>query len=274
MDTLIKTVPEMGPDEQELTELAQRSRLTESEEQFCLLFAESNNAYGSYLQVFPDTLPQLVWGRARALLNKKEIITRVTELYSSALSPHMRIFNDIVESLTLQMKANPDELVSIEQGCCRYCWGKDFNYQFKTPREWGVEAEKLRRKRKKNEPPPEVPEDPPGGYGFNPTLPPNEHCPECSGRGTTYHYARDTRNLSVFGRAIYRGVQIDRAGNVLPKLADPNEARMELLRILVWLHTSKLPAEKGRETKTIDYQSLTLEELQNSYLDGLDPKKL
>ncbi len=265
MATDTKNIPStLSQDEKDLLALEPPVELTDEEEKFCLLFAESHNAYGSYKEAFPDTLPQLIPRKAARLLNKRHIIQRVDHLYNKAIEPSMHILKDILETMTLRVKASPAELVQIEDGCCRYCWGTDFHYQFKTPREWKVEAEKLKRRKRKDEPPPEVPEDPPGGYGFDPYREPNEGCPECAGRGVTTYRATPTKELTRYGRALYKGVKIDRAGNVLPEMYDQHAAEEMLIRILMAVQGQKLPKER-EVREAINFKDLDPQQVQATY---------
>lgn len=110
--------------------------------------------------------------------------------------------------------ADTGELVEHRLGCCRFCYGKGFRYQY-TPAEW--EAEELgsldRRSKEiatgREDP---GPPDPKGGVGFNATREPRPGCPECFGEGVSRPVFRDTSKASPAARALYAGVKVTREG--------------------------------------------------------------
>lgn len=109
--------------------------------------------------------------------------------------------------------ADPSELTQNRIGPCRFCWGEDHAYQWKTIREfdtahleWEAEEpsedapEAARRLHALREPKDD------GGYGYRMTREPNEDCPECSGLGISYVWTADTRTISPQARLLYEGV--------------------------------------------------------------------
>lgn len=110
--------------------------------------------------------------------------------------------------------ADPSELTQNRIGPCRYCWGDDHGYQWKTLREfeeehlkWEAEtppedaapaAQRLHALREPNDA---------GGYGYRLTREPNDDCPECSGLGVSYVWMADTRSISPQARLLFEGVQ-------------------------------------------------------------------
>lgn len=103
------------------------------------------------------------------------------------------------------LKADARQLTGHHIGACRYCWGIDHEYQWKTPREWR-EADEEAEKRDKPSP------SQAGGYGYRITRKPNPDCPECSGLGIPYTQFADTRDLSGDALLLFEGVKETRNG--------------------------------------------------------------
>jgi phage terminase small subunit len=108
---------------------------------------------------------------------------------------------------------DPNELSQNRTGSCRYCWGEDHNFQWKTPREF---MDAVRDAAKKNGR--TVDDDgrevinSDGGFGYDITKEPNASCPECNGLGVTYQVFPDSRKLSPNARAAYLGVKVTQRG--------------------------------------------------------------
>lgn len=108
--------------------------------------------------------------------------------------------------------ADPRELIGLKVGCCRYCYGENFGYQWRE-REYLEkldEAERLARITPNN--PALVYPDPAGGFGFNATYPPRPDCPQCHGEGIERFVPRDTDNLSDQAVLLYGGVKVKKEG--------------------------------------------------------------
>ncbi|MGN6580173.1 MAG: terminase small subunit [Bordetella sp.] len=112
--------------------------------------------------------------------------------------------------------ADPNEIVQYRRECCRYCYGEGYLWQYRTERE--REEAKTRHlaevaKAKATKLPRAAwPVFREGGLGFDPHLPPNPNCPECSGEGHGRMFIADTRNLSPALLALYGGVEVTKEG--------------------------------------------------------------
>lgn len=84
--------------------------------------------------------------------------------------------------------ANPNELSEFRRVPCRYCWGKNHAYQWRTEREFQAACDEAAAKDKP------LPTDE-GGYGYTRKREPNPDCPECDGFGWEKLILKDTRNL-------------------------------------------------------------------------------
>ena len=107
--------------------------------------------------------------------------------------------------------ADPRELIGLKVGCCRYCHGEAFGYQWRE-REYMEALEEAERMQKRfPEQDVKLP-DPGGGFGFNATLPPRPDCPQCHGEGLERFVPRDTDNLSEQALLLYGGVKVKKDG--------------------------------------------------------------
>jgi len=128
--------------------------------------------------------------------------------------------------------ADPNELIGLRVGCCRFCHGDNHRYQWRE-REYleacdAVEKRNAHPKRTGEEEP--LP-DPAGGFDYDHTRAPHDECPECRGEGVERIVARDTTKLSRGARMLYRGVKQTRNG-IEVVLADQDKALQDAIRIL------------------------------------------
>lgn len=113
--------------------------------------------------------------------------------------------------------ADANDVIQFRRICCRYCYGKNFEYQWVDQNEFlqamlvarlNNEAEKAKKKPGMEQP---LPSDA-GGFGFVRSDPPHPKCPKCRGEGTPDVYAHDTRHLKGNARYLYAGVKVTQSG--------------------------------------------------------------
>lgn len=102
--------------------------------------------------------------------------------------------------------ADVSELMQIRVGCCRFCWGKDFNYQWSYSEY--MRAVDFAMNSEKPKPAP----DASGGFGYDRNKEPNSKCPECGGDGHEWMWIADTRKLTGAAKILYNGVQRTKDG--------------------------------------------------------------
>lgn len=117
--------------------------------------------------------------------------------------------------------ADPNDLVQVRRGCCRYCYGVGHQYQW-TEAEYEAAVDKAIAAGK--EPP-----DNSGGYGYDPNAEPATECPECGGNGIAEVYVADTRKLKR--HPLYAGAEKTRTG-IKINLRDKDAALLNLSRYL------------------------------------------
>lgn len=151
---------------------------------------------------------------------------------------------DVLQRLWEKATADVNELVRVERRCCRYCWGIDHEYQWKSPREFreAFDAEIKRmfgtddldnlievgRKIDAGERIPGLPTDA-GGDGFDCTADLNPDCPECCGEGVEHVVVADTRE--ALSHPLYEGVKQTQHG-IEVKIADRAKALEQVARHL------------------------------------------
>lgn len=109
--------------------------------------------------------------------------------------------------------ADPNELTQLHRNCCRFCYGKDHNYQWRDAAEYRAAVLMAEESAPSGDdaPPPRLPTNE-GGYGFDPKLSPHAKCPKCDGDGVVDIYFADTRNLSDAGKLLFAGVKTTQHG--------------------------------------------------------------
>lgn len=156
---------------------------------------------------------------AYKLLKDPRVAARLAERKQAIIERLELTAEDVLRDVYLVASADANELTEYRVGCCRYCYGDNFQYQ-RTPNEYRtalasyIENEKYRKLA--------VAGDtrdvfgfkfnPEGGVGFDPRKPPRDDCPECFGEGVGRTVIKDTRNLSDAGKAIYAGIKETRHG--------------------------------------------------------------
>lgn len=186
------------------------ANLTQKQERFVEAYIDTRDYHEAYALAFdcsrmrPSSITTEGW---RLLRNPKvaQEIERRLEVIGEASDEKMGF--DALQALSLFLdlaRADPNELIGLRVGCCRYCHGPDHQYQW-TPAEFTNATTKAEQS---EQPLPDVA----GGLDFDRTLPPNPACPECRGEGETRIVPMDTRNLSPGGKMLYQGVKQTKDG--------------------------------------------------------------
>jgi phage terminase small subunit len=119
----------------------------------------------------------------------------------------------VLERFWMIATANPNELIEHRRICCRYCFGIDHAYQWKTEGEFERESTIAVSKGL-----PPLTED--GGFGYDATIAPHPKCPNCHGEGLGRIHANDSRSVSPSALALYAGVKQTKDGGFEVKMHD------------------------------------------------------
>ncbi|NOD33514.1 MULTISPECIES: terminase small subunit [unclassified Ruegeria] len=159
---------------------------------------------------------------ASKLLSNAKVARAIAEGRKQVESKAMLDAEGIVNLWTQIALADPNELTQHIIAPCRYCYGIEHQYQWKTEREFTERKAEVIFSMFHDEKErdvamsgaivdPRIPDDA-GGYGYRHTDPPNPACPECSGMGTEITRMADTRKLSPAARLLFDGVKETKQG--------------------------------------------------------------
>lgn len=177
--------------------------ITARQEQFCREYLLDMNATQAAIRAgYAAKGAHVVASR---LLTQPEITVRITALRDERNARLNIKADDIVKRLVAIAAADPRNLVAYHVGPCRYCWGVNHAYQWRTQRELDEAREKATEAGKK------LPTEA-GGFGFKSSLAPNADCPECAGYGKGFTVIRDTRTLDPRDALLFQGVKQTREG--------------------------------------------------------------
>lgn len=160
------------------------------------------------------------------ILRKPHVQAAIEASKAETLKKLALTADDIVAKLELIATADPAKLTGHHIGACRYCWGIEHRYQWRTYREY-TEAVELHMLKGEaycaNHPEP----DAEGGMGYRKTARPNPDCPECEGLGQPYVVFADTRDMDPAERELFLGVKQTQHG-IEYKMADKAHALDQL----------------------------------------------
>lgn len=163
------------------------------------------NGTAAYLSVSPESTR----GSASVMARKWLMDARVQFMIQrreQELADASPLTVDLVrQHLAEIVKADPRDLIDYRRGACRYCHGKDHQYQ-RTPQEVR-EAVKEYKVLHKTDDPLCLLFDAQGGVGFNPNKDPHPDCPECFGRGEGYTYAKDLRLIPASAARLFSTIE-------------------------------------------------------------------
>jgi phage terminase small subunit len=243
--------------------------LTPEDEAFCQLYAKTGNGTRSYLAAF-DYVGENAAANASAKLRQPRIKARVEEIRERT---RLRLANVVgltapkVAQMFFEMAtADPNELIGLRIGCCRYCHGDGHLYQWKE-HEYLTELErweKLAPSIKAATPMPDVA----GGLAFDQTAEPHPECPNCMGEGQERIVARDTTQLSDGGRLLFQGVKSTRNG--LEVLMADRAKALEMAARVAGLLKDNAKVDVNLLARTVTTAALTPEEAQKGYMAMLE----
>jgi len=194
-------------------------KLTDKQEKFALnVGLKGMTQAAAYVDAYDagQLLPDVAAKRGQGVAANMKVATRINTLREEQSRLAVQDFSMSVKELMntyIQIfLTDPNELISMRVGCCRYCWGRGGGYQWRD-REY---MDELARVEKANERLPVEKHQPlpapQGGFGFNLALDPNPECLECSGEGVMRVVPKDTTKLSPGALHLYRGVKVTKDG--------------------------------------------------------------
>lgn len=170
----------------------------------------------------PATAPATA-SRLLTYVNVQNAIAEGMRAKLEALDPEL---DAVIARLWAVATVDRTEITKRHVGCCRYCWGHNHDYQWKTEREYREAVDRWRLLPPKAQEMNERPTDD-GGYGYRVTTKANPECPECAGLGVPYTVFVDTDDLTPEARMVFEGVKETQQG-IEYKLSD----RMKALELI------------------------------------------
>lgn len=166
--------------------------------------------------------------QASMLLARPEVQERVREAHEAYLRRNEATQDMVLARMLAKATADPRALTELHRGCCRYCWGKGNQYQYKPSelREARAEWERAEAERQAKGLAPSV-FDEGGGVGYNPKNAPNPECPECFGDGEQRVVFKDTRDLPPDAAMLYEGVEVTQHG-LKVRISSPTDALLHV----------------------------------------------
>lgn len=244
--------------------------VTPLEAQFCEAVIKLRSPVRAYHSVAggPDVPWTLCESRAAALMRQPGVKAHIKQLREDAQNLKYQAGKITVEEVLRQFlvlaNADPNELISLTRGCCRYCHGESHQYHW-TQREYlralsdweGLDGA-LR-----------TPRNMPligGGLDFDGTREPHPSCPECFGEGVERVTAKDTTQLSEGGQLLFQGVKVTKDGLEI-KMADRQKALDSVARILgAYKDTVDLTAKLSGAIAAVHQAVSNPAEAQQAYL--------
>lgn len=236
---------------------AKTQRLTDRQQRFIMEYLIDFNAAAAAVRAgYSKHSARHV---ASEILTYPHIQEKIKEAQET-LSEKLQITQEwVLERYKLIEAADPNELVEHRRFACRYCYGKDFNYQWRTK----VEYEQAKQEAILKEAP--TPTDK-GGYGYTTKKDPNPDCPMCDGDGLNKVFFHDTRKLSRGAMALFAGVKKDKHGIDI-RLHDKVTALNQIARHLGFFEKDHKVEVSGKLDTTVALDALskiTEENIQKS----------
>lgn len=187
-----------------------KKKLTASERAFVAAFVVNDNAAESYRSTHSvKNLTEIaVASRAYRVVKRQHVADAIEVARKKVGDTFLFDAKDVLMEWLDIATADPNELTSYQRRCCRHCYGKNHNYQWRDAEEYAGEIASVidnnASKKGKNAKP--LP-DAAGGYGFNFALRPHPDCTHCRGEGIGTMFVHDTTKLSRKARKLFGGVQ-------------------------------------------------------------------
>lgn len=236
-----------------------KDKLTPKQEMFVKEYLVDLNATQAYLRAGYNVKSEDV-----AAVNAKRLLSNAKIEYAIQEAMNKRTERtEITADAVLQRwwdiaTADPNEIIHLRRVCCRHCYGKEYQYQWRDAEEYQQAVQHAIRSAKEDETP--LIPDNTGGYGYNKLARPNAHCPYCSGEGNPEVHVEDTRDLGPKARLLYAGIKQTREG-IEVKFQDQAKALENVakhLGMFVEKHE-----HTGKDGGPIQTQGLTDEELDS-----------
>lgn len=206
--------------------------LTPKQEAFCLAFVDCGSAVDAYESAYAAGGSSRATARVNAyrVLRNPKVAARLRELQDAAASRSLRSTAALIAELEEMVGIDPNELVRLDVGSCRHCWGEGGGYQWRDSAELAAAQAAYEAARETSKPVPAP--DPSGGLGYQPAREPNPECGHCAGSGVPRAVFSSTADVSPGARRLLKGLELFPDGSVKRLLLhDQTALRIELHRL-------------------------------------------
>lgn len=224
-------------------------KLTAKQEAFARYFVEYQNASSAYRMAYDiswNIQPSTVWSEGSRTLAHPLVAARVQELLQAAAAQTIVKARDVLQAQLDIAGADANELIRVESRNCRHCYGVGHAYQWQEL-EWmqkAAAALDLGVNPLTNQPVMRAPSDI-GGFGYDPRREPNPECPQCYGAGLRVVFVTDSAKLTGKARRLYKGVKLGAKGDLEVLMANSEDARKEVAKLLGAYQTDGKVGELG-----------------------------
>lgn len=204
--------------------MVDRNVLNEKQAKFLEVYWATGNKAEAYRRSHDPFVLSHIAARRGADLAANPLIVEAMQFMREQITERTGVTSaDVLLRFLDIADADPDELIGLRVGACRYCYGDGGDYQWRA-REYMAAVTKAERN---DDPLPDIA----GGFGYDHTAPANDDCEECRGEGIERVVARDTSKLSPGAKLLYGGVKVTKNG-VEIIIADRVKARENVARII------------------------------------------
>ena len=199
----------------------------------------ASTAYRLAYNVGYGTQPQVVWNDASRVMENPHVAVRIVELQALAAASTIVKAREVLQDQVDIAKADANALIRVESKCCRHCWGVGHAYQWQDLEYAFKAAEAVDAGVK--------PPSDHGGFGFDPQREPNPACPadNCRGAGIRIVFVGDSAKLTGRERKMYKGIKLGSNGQLEVLMANSEDARKEVAKMLGAYQTEGKVGELG-----------------------------
>jgi hypothetical protein len=181
--------------------------------------ANGMNATRAYMTIHPKAKATTARSEGPRLLQNQVIGARVSHLSAERAKKFEVDGEELLRQTAAVANADHRHLTQYVYRCCRFCHGKDHEYQ-RTVAEMRRDRKKFEREELEREAKAMLADktfharefDEEGGDGFNEWADPHAECPNCFGKGLGRMEIADTRTLPAEAAILFAGVEETKDG--------------------------------------------------------------
>ena len=186
-------------------------KLTPKQEMFVKEYLIDLNATQAYLRAGYKVSENVAAVNAKRLLSNAKIDAAIQKAVNKRAERTEITADKVLQRWWDIATADPNDIIHLRRVCCRHCFGKEYQYQWRDEEEYALAVDRAEKLAKEVEKEPIIPSDA-GGYGFDRLLRPNSNCPYCRGEGNPELHIEDTRELGPKAKLLYAGIKQTQAG--------------------------------------------------------------